>query len=149
MTVFGVLRGRKGWQQKVVVSREIKDRQSNTLIRMLRAHTMMWHRVLLLDQNITLYWNVLGVYMLPVYSPTTITRSEFRNPFKGKSSCKSTQGPYTNIRNRHLNKKFPSDKNGLLMQFLSTKHLNSSNRTTFKITTYIVLKTTFPTTNIK
>jgi hypothetical protein len=28
---------------------------------MLKARTMMWHPVLLLDQNITLYWNVLGV----------------------------------------------------------------------------------------
>ena len=42
-----------------VCIREIKER--NTLIHMLKARTMMWHPVLLLDQNITLYWNVLGV----------------------------------------------------------------------------------------
>lgn len=48
-----------GWS---FVSKEIKER--NTLIDMLTARTMMWHPVLLLDQNITLYWNVLGVCFL-------------------------------------------------------------------------------------
>lgn len=51
--------GRSAERAAELVSGGIKER--NTLIRMLTARTMMWHPLLLLDQNITLYWNARGV----------------------------------------------------------------------------------------
>lgn len=55
--------------------REIKGR--NALIRMLRALEMIWHPLLLLDQNITLYWNVLGV--CGVLLQSNYRKSSFKN----------------------------------------------------------------------